>query len=376
MQESITYVGLDAHKDTITGAVLPGLAPEVAEVKTMPSDTARLLKWLRRVKRKHGGELRICYEASGSGYVLHRELTKRGMSCEVVAPALIPQKPGDRRKTDGIDAKELALLYRSGALTMVVVPDREDEALRALVRHRADLVGDLVRAKHRARCHAQRNGHVYREGSNWTKAHRQWFGRIRLDLEDEQLVLDRQLERIDALQAEIEEVDERIRERAFSESYVDRVARIQCLKGLALTGATTMVAEVGSFVRFPTAGHFVSFLGLAPGVWESGGTRKSGVGITKTGNGHCRRVLVEAAWSVVRTRPTAGRALRERWRGQPAWAVRHAQKAMKRVHKRYWHLTQKGKPKQKAIVAAARELAGFVWAIMQSEDRCCNRKVA
>ena len=151
MQESNTFVGLDAHKDTITGAVLPDSSKDVVETKRLPSDPGRLVKWLRRVVRTHGGKLKVCYEASGAGYVLYRELTKHGIACEVVAPALIPRKPGDRRKTDGLDARELARHYRNGSLTMVMVPDREDEALRALVRHRADLVGDLVRAKHRTR---------------------------------------------------------------------------------------------------------------------------------------------------------------------------------------------------------------------------------
>jgi len=137
-----------------------------------------------------------------------------------------------------------------------------------------------------------------------------------------------------------------------------------------------MVSEVGDFTRFPTARHFTSFMGLAPGVWESGGTCKSGVAITKAGNAHCRRVLIEAVQSIVPHRPTAGKALRERWKGQPAWVVRHAQKAMKRIHSRYWFLVHRGKSKQKAIVAAARELAGFVWAIMQAEDLSRNRKVA
>jgi len=376
MPQDITYVGLDVHQDSITGAVLPGLAADLAETKTMPADLARIVKWLRRLERKHGRDLRVCYEASGAGYVLFRELEKRQISCEVVAPSLIPKKPGDRRKTDPIDAKDLAYQLRNGSLTMVVVPDREDEALRALVRWREALVGDRTRAKHRTRTHLHRNGIVYREGTNWTKAHREWLGRVRLGLEDEQFVHEKHLENLDALTAQIEEVEERIRERAFSESYVDRVARVQCLKGFALTNATTMVSEVGDFTRFPTARHFTSFMGLTPGVWESGGTRRSEMSITKAGNAHCRRVLVEATQSVVQHRPTAGKKLRERWEGQPAWVVRHAQKATKRIHARYWYLVHRGKSKQKAIVAAARELACFVWAVMQAEDLSRDPKVA
>ena len=376
MPQNITYVALDAHKDSTTGAVLAGLAPNLAETKTLPMDIPRIVKWLRRLERKYGGELRVCYEASGGGYVLYRALTAKGIACEVVAPSLIPKKPGDRRKTDGLDAKDLVYQLRNGSLTMVVVPDREDEALRALVRWREALVSDRTRAKHRTRTHLQRNGLVYREGTNWTKAHREWMGGVRLDLEDEQFVHEHHLENLDMLSAQIEEVEERIKDRALSESYVDRVARVQCLKGFAIINGITMVSEVGDFTRFPTARHFTSFMGVTPGVWESGGTRKNGMGITKAGNAHCRRALIEAAHSIVHNRPTAGRRLRESWKGQPGWIVRHAQKAMKRVHSRYWFLVHRGKSKQKAIVAVARELAGFVWAVMQAEDLSRDRKVA
>jgi transposase len=310
------------------------------------------------------------------GYVLHRELRNRGIRCEVVAPALIPKKPGDRRKTDKIDARELAHHYRNSSLTMVVVPDREDEAVRSLVRLREDLVNDLTRTKHRTRCHLLRNGLAYRHGVNWTKTHRDWLGGLQLELPDEQFVLEKLLEKLDTLNAELGEIDERIETRAFSESYVDRVARIRCLKGFATTTAMTMVSEVGDFTRFPTARHFMSFMGVIPGVWESGGTRRSGIGITKAGNAHCRRVLIQAALSIVQHHPTAGRTLRERWKGQPACVVRHAQKTMKRIHARYWSLINRGKLQQKAIVAVARELAGFVWAIMQSEDFLRVQKVA
>ena len=376
MQESITYVALDVHQDTITGAALAGLAPDLAETKTMPTDESRLVKWLRRLERKYKGELRVCYEASGAGYVLYRALLSRGIVCEVVAPSLIPKKPGNRKKSDDLDAKDLVYQFRNGSLTMVMVPDREDEALRALVRWREALVGDRTRAKHRTRTHLVRNGLVYREGSNWTKAHREWLGRVQLDLADEQFVHQKHLESLDALTAQVGEAEERIKERAFSELYVDRVARVQCLKGFAIINGMTMVTEVGDFTRFPTAPHFTSFMGLTPGLWESGGTSKSGVGITKAGNAHCRRVLVEAAVTIVNSRPTAGKALRARWKGQPAWVVRHAQKAMQRIHTRYWYLVHRGKPKQKAIVAVARELAGFVWAIMQAEDLSRDRKAA
>jgi transposase len=368
MRKSITHVGLDVHKETITGAVLPSDEEKVVERKTLPTNTGRLLKWLRRVERQWGGELRVCYEASSAGYVLYRELCSRGIHCEVVAPSLIPRKPGESRKTDGIDAEHLAFQYRNGSLTMVVVPEREDEALRAVVRLRGALMRELKRAKQQLLSHLGRNGCEYSGKSNWTKGHFDWLGRLRLPVEDEEFVLRRCVERIEVLQAQVRELDERIQTRSASKRYEARVARVTCLKGFAVLSGTSMVVEVGDFTRFPTSGHFMSYMGLVPGVWESGGTRKNAVKITKAGNAECRRLLTEAAWNVVRHAPQAGRDLRDRWEGQPAWVVQHSQKAMKRLHSRYWQLMHRGKSKQEAITAVARELAGFLWAIMQSED--------
>lgn len=355
---------------------MPSLEEHVVEKKTLPTNTGRLVKWLRRVERRWVGELRVCYEASGAGYVLYRELTAKGIHCEVVAPSLIPRKPGDSRKTDGIDAEHLAFQYRNGSLTMVSVPEREDEALRAVVRLRSAVMRDLKRAKQQLLCHLTRNGREYPGKSNWTKKHFDWLGQLHLAEEDEEFVLRKCVERIEVLQAQLGELDQRIRTRSATATYKPRVARVTCLKGFAELSGTSMVVEVGDFTRFPTAGHFMSYMGLVPGVWESGGTRKGAVKITKAGNAECRRLLTEAAWSVVRNPPRASRDLRDRWKGQPAWVVQHSQKAMKRLHARYWQLLHRGKSKQEAITAVARELAGFLWAIMQSEDVANCREAA
>lgn len=375
MRKSITFVALDVHKDSISGAALPPDADRCVEEKTMPSDVTRLVKWLRRLERKHG-EIQVCYEASGAGYVLHRELERRGITCEVAAPSLIPRKPGEPRKTDRLDARELAFQYRAGALTMVNVPDREDEALRALVRLRRSLVKELTRAKHQVLDHVRRNGSVYGGRSNWTKTHWAWLESLALDPRDERFVHRKGLERVQYLEAQLGEVDERIRERAFSESYVDRAGRLMCLKAFDVTGAMVMTAEVGDFQRFPTAESFMAWVGLVPGVRQSGGTRQRGVGITKAGNSHCRHILIQAAWVIVTRPPRAGKRLREQWKGQPAWVVRHSQRAMTRLHKRYWYLVHRGKAPQEAITAVARELSGFVWAVMQPQESAACRDVA
>jgi len=177
--------------------------------------------------------------------VLHRELERRGITCEVAAPSLIPRKPGEPRKTDRLDARGLAFQYRAGALTMVHVPDREDEALRALVRLRRSLVRELTRAKHQVLDHVRRNGFVYGGRSNWTKTHWAWLESLALDLPDERFVHLKGLERVQYLEAQLGEVDERIRERAFSESYVDRAGRLMCLKAFDVTGAIVMTFQGG-----------------------------------------------------------------------------------------------------------------------------------
>jgi transposase len=375
MRKSITHVGLDVHKDTIVGAVLPPDVDRCTEEKRLPFDVTRLVKWLRRLERKHG-ELRVCYEAGGGGYVLVRDLEKRRIRCEVAAPSLIPRKPGERRKTDRLDARDLAMQYRAGALTMVHVPDREDEGLRALVRLRRSLVRELTRSKHQVIDHTRRNGLVFQGKSNWTKAHWSWLESLALAPSDEQFVLRVLLERVQYAEAQLAEVNGRIRERAYSESYVDRTGRLMCLKAFDVTGATVMTAEVGDFTRFPTAESFMSWTGVVPGIHQSGGTRRTGVGITKAGNSHCRHILIQASWVIVQRPPRAGRRLREQWKGQPAWVVRHSQRAMKRLHQKYWRMVRGGKLPQKAITAVARELAGFVWAVMQESAVADCREAA
>jgi transposase len=280
---------------------------------------------------------------------------------------LIPKKPGDRRKTDKRDARKLAVLYRAAALTMVHVPDREDEAVRALVRLRRALTKDVLRARHQVLKHLRRNGEVYRAGKHWTQRHYDWLQAVELELPHEQFVLRKLLEKLEYLLAQQGEVDNHIEEEAFSGAFTDRAARLMCLRGIAVTGSMALAAEVSDFTRFPTAKHFMDYVGLTPSERSSGAETSRG-GITKAGNSHCRHVLVQAAWVIARARPRTGPRLRESWKGQPPWVVALAQRAMSRLHKRYWYLLGRGKTPQVAITAVARELAGFVWAIMQPKE--------
>jgi transposase len=374
MVQGITFVGLDVHKDSITGAALPPGSESCPDEQTMPADFVRLAKWLRRIRRKWG-EVRICYEASGAGYVLYRCLEERGWHVEVVAPSLIPKRPGDQRKTDRRDARQLAVLYRAGALTMVAVPDREDEAVRALVRLHHALRKDVLRARHQVLKHLRRNGEVYRAASHWTKSHWKWLHSVELSLPHEQFVLRTFLEKLEYLLAQLDEVDARIEKEAFDGDFADRASRLMCLRGIAVTGSMTLASEVSDFLRFPTAPKFMDYVGLTVSEHSSGNESRRG-SITKAGSSHCRHVLIQAAWALVRTRPRTSPRLRAQWEGQPPWVVALAQKAMKRLHQRYWHLVHRGKLPQVAITAVARELAGFVWAIMQEGPTSREQRAA
>jgi len=248
---------------------------------------------------------------------------------------------------------------------MVCVPDREDEAVRALIRCRRALTKDILRARHQVLKHLRRNDQVFRgTRNNWTKAHWCWLERVDLDHRAEQVAHRTYLEKLRYLMAQRDEVDEEIREVAFSDGYLERADRVKCMKGFDTFGAMAMVAEVGDFRRFATAQGFMDYVGLVPSEHSSGETVRRG-GITKAGNSHCRHVLIQASWTLVSSAPRVGHRLRAQWEGRPPWLTTLALRAMKRLHKRYWYLVNRGKPKQIAITAVARELAGFVWALMQ-----------
>ena len=367
MQNSSTIVSLDVHRDSIVAGCLPPEFSVIQDKNQLPFNLSKLVKWLRRVKKKWG-PIEVIYEAGGCGYVIYRELRNRGIPCFVIAPSLIPRKPGEKKKkTDRIDVRRNALAHRNGTLTMVCVPDLEDEALRSVVRLRRQLIKDTTRVRSQVSGHLLRLGLAYRESSNWTTKHWDWLKSLSLPLADEQFTLDRLVEKLEFLTAQLAEVEQCIRERAKSAEQFDRAARIMVLKGFDVVGAMTMTVETGDFLRFETASAYMDWIGMVPGIWQSGKSDQS-LGITKAGNSHCRHILVQAAWSIVKNHPTASRKLRSRWKGQPAWVIRLSQKAMKRIHKRYWSLRNRGKDKRVAIVAAARELAGFVWAIMQPPE--------
>jgi transposase len=361
---SIIYLGMDVHKDSITIAVLPGMATIATRIDRLPNDLTKLKRYLERVGRD--GELRACYEASGAGYVLHRALTEWGYRCEVIAPSLIPKRPGVQRKHDKYDASELARLYRAGELTAVRILSEAEERVRDVVRCRETSQREILKSRHYILKFLARRGFVYRDGTNWCTPHLKWLQHLtteqsplapadRLVFREYHALLDYKLQRRDELDREIERL-------AALPTLAPMVKRLQCFRGIALQGAMVLATEIVDWRRFQRPTQLAAYLGLVSREDSSGDRERKG-SITKAGNSHCRHVLVQAAWSY-HHRPAVSVDLKRRQAGQPPAVIAHAWKAQQRLHARYAHLAYRKQP-QIAVVAVARELVGFLWAVMQ-----------
>ena len=357
------FVGLDVHKETIAVAVADGRGGEPRARATIPNAPEAVGKLLRALGP--AARLRVCYEAGPCGYGLHRQLTGLGVACAVVAPSLVPTKPGDRVKTDRRDALKLARLHRAGELTAVWVPDEAHEALRDLTRARAAAVAEVHRCRQRLGKFLLRLGLRPPAGvAPWTVRHRDWLDGLRLPQPAQHLVLTEALHGLDQAAARLDRLEAAVAEAAQAGPHAPLVGALQSLRGVGPVTAATLVAELGDLRRFATARQLMAYAGLVPSEHSSGGRTRRG-GITKTGNAHVRRVLVEAAWHY-RHPPRIGRDLRRRQRGQPAAAVEAAWAAQGRLNRRYWRLVGRGKLTQEAAVAVARELVGFVWAVARA----------
>jgi transposase len=370
MSSSIIYLGLDVHKDSITVAVLPADAPAPTQVDRLPHDHRKLRAYLARLAQQ--GELRCCYEASGAGYVLQRQLTQWGYPCEIVAPSLIPQRPGHQRKHDRYDARQLARLYRAGELTVIRIPTEAEERVRDLVRCRAAFQRDLLRSRQRVLKFLRRRGLAYGRGkSHWTQAHRRWLAELGarpasagLGPEDA-TVLGEQLALVGYLEQRRAELDRQIEALALTSALQATVGRLGCFRGLDTHASVVLATELGDWQRFTTAGQLMAYVGLVPRE-DSSGPRERRGSITKAGNAYCRHVLVQAAWAY-RHPPAVGAALRARQAGQPAAVVLHSWKAQHRLHRLYRRVTAR-RGAAVAVVAVARELVGFLWAVAQASD--------
>jgi transposase len=370
--KNLRFLGLDVHAETIAVAVAEADG-EVRSLGIIPNREEAIRKMVKKLGPAE--QLRACYEAGPTGYVLYWQLTALGVSCEVVAPSLVPVKAGDRVKTDRRDASKLARSYRSGDLTPVWVPDQEHEALRDLVRAREAAKQDQLRARHRLSKLLLRHGRRAPAGIKaWTHKHLQW---VKEHVHFEQAALEYTLW---DYWHEVEHVSERIRrlEQAITEavklvpSRMQEVIRgLQALRGIAQLSAVTIVAELGEISRFQAARQLMAYSGAVASEHSSGKHIQRGP-ITKTGNAHLRRIVIEAAWSY-RHRPSCGWALRQRQQGLSEEVKEIAWKAQHRLHQRYRHLLGRGKDKPKVVTAIGRELLGFIWAIAVHVERKPNQ---
>jgi transposase len=330
-------------------------ADELLEERTLPYDEETVVRLLRQWPGA-----RCCYEAGPTGFGLYRHLVERGIECVVVAPGLVPLRPGERVKTDPRDARKLARLHAGGLLTPIHVPSPELEAARDLVRAREDARLDRMRDRQRLSKFCLRHGRLL-PTTGWTVTRRQWLSEQRFDFAAEQITFDTYLHAVDLVDARIGQLERAIREAAEQEPWRELVGRLRCLRGIDTLSALGIVAEIGEFGRFRTAEEFMAFVGLVPSEHSSGERRRQGA-ITKAGNAHVRRLLVESAWHA-RRRPKVGYELARRQRGQDATVLERAWRCQQRLYQRWQRMGGRGKPQQKIVVACARELAGFVWAI-------------
>jgi transposase len=358
-----SYVGLDVHKRTIAvSLVVAGTGESHEWQETNDATVARRLA--RRLQREAGGPVECCYEAGPTGYVLQRRLRAEGVLCTVVAPSLIPVRPGARVKTDRRDARKLGELLAAGLLVAVRPPSEEQEALRDLCRCRVDVVEDLLRARHRmGKFLLRRHCVCPTAGNNWGTRHMTWLRALRFEDAASQATFESYLLSLDQLGERLRQLELQLAEFGAQEPYREPVGWLRCFRGIDTVTAVSLVAELHDFRRFASARELMSYLGLVPSECSSGERERRG-SITKSGNGHARRLLVEAAWHQRRP-PAISQPLRRRREGQPAWVLAIADRAMERLWRRWSRMSFRGKPTQKIVVAMARELVGFLWAVLQ-----------
>jgi transposase len=360
-QSSTLFIGIDVHKDSMAVAyVAQDHGAEVTSLGTMGTRQGDIDQLIRKMpsKAKH---LIFVYEAGPCGYWLYRYLTKKGYDCWVVAPSLIPQKPGDRVKTDRRDAMHLARLARSGDLTAVYVPKVEDEAIRDLTRAREDAIRDLKAAKFRLKAFLLRHDIRYTGRATWGPAHLRWLSEVVCPTPAQPIVFQEYVRAMNEPTEGLQRLEQELQEQVTSWRLHPVVEALQALRGVQFTVAVTMVAEIGDLTRFDTPRALMKFLGLIPSEYSSGEQRRQG-SLTKAGNVHARRALVEGAWAY-RYPAKVSRHLQLRREKQPKVIQDISWKAQVRLCQRYRRLVARGKHPNVVTVAIARELTGFMWAI-------------
>jgi transposase len=362
--KKLVYVGMDVHRETIVIAVARSGREPAMRLGTIPHDELTLIKRLEDLAPR--SLLRVCYEAGPTGYGLARRLNEAGICCVVVAPSLVPVQQGCRIKTDRRDAVKLAHFLRSGDLVEVSVPAAQNEAMRDLERAREDAVKANRIARQQLSKFFLRHRRVWSGTTSWTCAHWRWIRQQEFSEEAQRRVRDDYVTTIEQATARIERLTRDIEELVERWALGPLVKAFQALRGVQLVTAAVLAAEIGDFARFRTPRQLMAYLGLVPSEHSSGKSRRQG-GITRTGNGHVRWILIEAAWNY-RFRPKNSRTIEARRRLVASGVRGIAEKAEQRLHRRYLRLTGRGKKSQEAVTAVARELVGFVWAIAREEQ--------
>lgn len=365
MSERITFVGMDVHQNSIHVAMLLPGAPEPV-TWSQGTDADAIRKLMVGLVKKAPGPLRCCYEAGPTGYALQRTLRRQGIDCMIVAPSLIPIRPGSRVKTDRRDAAKLAELFRAGLLSEVHPPSEMDEALRDLFRCRDDARGNLVQARHRMGKFLLRRNIIYRETKHhWGTRHMAWLRALSFDDRPSQAVFESYLLSIDQLSERLARLDAELAEATQQEPYREPVAWLRCFRGIDTLTAAGIVAELHDFRRFDSPRRLMAYVGLVPSERSTGERERKG-GITKTGNRHVRRLLVEAAWHH-RYKPRVTGPILKRREGQPARILALADRAQERLYARHLRMSGRGKEHNKTVTAMARELVGYIWAALHPD---------
>jgi transposase len=361
MENIITYVGMDTHKKQHKIAYHHPGQEEIIEfsINNTLRDVKRMVK---KITKQAPGQVEFCYEAGVCGFVLKRRIEDLGCRCMVIAPSLVPRKPGERIKTDRRDAKKLLQFFKAGLLTEVHAPDEQAESARELTRLRGTAKENQKRIRHQILKLLTRHGYIYREGKNWTQKHIAWIRSVKFTDPMLTKVFENYFDEMVYCDSRLENLDNELELLANSEEYKEVVGLLCCFHGIKTHTAITILTEIFEFGRFESARQLMSYLGLTPSESSSGEKQRKGA-ITKAGNKRVRRLLNESSWHY-RHRYCPSKELKKRRSGQPSWAIAIADAAGRRLGKRHRHLVNNGKMPCKANIAVARELAGFIWAVM------------
>ena len=371
--EPITYVALDVHKKQHSLAVLATETGETIEM-TIANTTKEITKTVKKIKKLSDAPIHFCYEAGVCGFALKRKLEALGCECAVIAPSLIPSKPGERIKTDRKDAQKLLALFKAGLLTEVYAPNEQQEAARELTRLRQTIQENLKRIRHQILKMLTRHSYIYHEGRHWTNKHHAWLRSLKFTDSLITSVFEDYFTELQHCQTRLATIDKQVELLANTAPYREPVGLLRCFHGIDTLTAISIITEIFDFGRFASPRHLMSYLGLTPSEDSSGEKQRKG-SITKTGNKRVRRLLNESAWHY-RHRFAPGVQLKKRRKNQPQWAINIADQAGRRLTRRYRYLVNKGKAPCKANIAIARELTGFIWAMLKEYETRNNQEAA